>query len=101
MSEKTLQPNEEQNESRRLVAHFPQFMQAEGETSQFLLGDRVKSPERHRVWGLPFIRGTCVSLQVGETARVGDCVVKVTGFAANGDIHIDLYADSQARAAAR
>ena len=89
MSEKTpkLHLSPEANELRKLVVHFPKFMQAEGRA--MLAG---------HVGATPVERGSFVEIGVGEHVRIGDCVVKCSGLAADGNIHVDLYADSQARA---
>lgn len=79
MSEKTL--------AQQLVVHFPEFMQAEGEV-------RVLGTDE----SVPIERGRFFSIGLGEKVRIGDSTVKVTGQATSGDIHIDLYSDSQARA---
>ena len=88
MSEQTpkLQLTHEQNEQRKLVVHFPKFMQAEGRA--MLVGHE----------GAAIVeRGSYIAIGVGEHVRIGDCVVKCTGLAADGNIHVDLYAESQAR----
>ena len=76
----------EQTPKQRLVVHFPAFMQAEG---------IVMRPDD--IGATPVERGSYVDAGVGDRVRVGDCVVKVSGVSTGGDIHIDLYAESQAR----
>ena len=79
MSEKT-------NKQRKLVVHFPKFVQAEGIAMRLENGGSTAVE-----------RGGLVYIGVGERVRIGDCTVKCMGLAADGDIHIDLYPDSQAR----
>ena len=88
MSEKTakIQLSPEQNEKRKLVVHFPKFVQAEGIAMR-----------RKQVGSIALERGDHTSIGVGERVRIGDCVVKCMGLAADGNIHVDLYPDSQAR----
>ena len=87
MSEKAkIQLTKEQNDQRKLVVHFPKFMQAEGRA--MLVG---------HVGATPVERGGHIEIGLSEHVRIGDCVVKCTGLAANGDIHVDLFSDSQAR----
>ena len=74
-------------QTQRLVVHFPRFMQAEGSASR---SDNTAGMD-------DVLPGSYVRIGLGQRVRIGDCVVKVSGLAADGDIHVDLYADSQAR----
>ena len=40
-------------------------------------------------------RGSYIEIGLEEHVRIGDCIVSVKGLAADGNIHVDLYADSQ------
>ena len=86
MSEKTekIQLTPEQNEKRKLVVHFPRFVQAEG-----------IAMHHENVGSTVVERGGFASIGVGDRVRIGDCTVKCMGLASDGNIHVDLYPDSQ------
>ena len=82
MSEQT-----QKDKGSALVVHFPAFLQAEG---------MHKEPDS--IGYSIFKKGTFTRIdRPGSTVRIGDCVIAFKGKAKNGDIHVDLYADSQSR----